>query len=600
MAAEGHARDLGVHVGDLGVHVGDPGVHTPAIRALTHAREPPPPRPTSRERSSRLVNGAGTCDIVRMSRSPSAPDTLRAHLEQLDASALRDVLVELSADLEPTKRALLVDIATRKVVKAKGRRALPSGEDPQRLAADASRYARSIRDTARGDPADIDALFARLNAAWMRGEHQAFRAGVMEIAGALDGGVDLGHDELYSEVLATDVHELAHRLLVSVYLTTPAGERPAEVAKANDAMDVLMATTDRPIHAMEKVALEPFPDLDDFARAWAAHLRAQVGTRYAKGFWAFEQQLREATSRSEGASGLAALARASNVCADYVAWAEALRAAGDLSSAAMAAREGAEAMNDGRHRANLLTLAGHIELERKNAIEPDLRAALIADPTARRLRRWLASVPIKKRSRAIRQLDLSTTEPDARLILHALRSDWAAVAKLIETGATLGWSRLDHSGHVGTEAVVWALAPTSSRVREPGTRSSHDTLGQDDPSLRSDGDVSTLDGFHVLPEPTLTKLLDELEASRPTAAEAKVLRDAMAKAAVAGVEGIAGSAHRSRYGDAARLVALSAALHVEAGDASAAASLISKAREATGRKWSFTHAIDDAVSGKRR
>jgi hypothetical protein len=237
-----------------------------------------------------------------MSLPRRASDGLLAHLEQLDAGTLRDVLVELSADLEPAQQARLVDIATRKLVKAKGRKALPSGEDPQRLAADVSRYARSLKVTARGNPSDVDALFVRLNAAWMRGEHEVFRMGVMEIAKALDGGVDLGHDELYSEVLSTDVYELAHRLLVSVYLTTPAGERATQIAKANDAMDVLMATEDTPISAMEKVALEPLPDLDEFARAWAAHLRAQAATGRAKGSWAFEQQLREATSRSAGTS----------------------------------------------------------------------------------------------------------------------------------------------------------------------------------------------------------------------------------------------------------------------------------------------------------
>jgi hypothetical protein len=535
-----------------------------------------------------------------MSGTRSAPDTLRAHLEQLDAAALREVITEMGADLEPEELARLVDIATRKLVKAKGRRALPSGEDPQRLVADVSRYARSIKVTARGNPSDLDALFTRLNAAWMRGEHEAFRVGMMDIVGALHSGVDLGHDELYSEVLSTDVYELAKRLLVSVYLTTSGDERPAAIAKVNDAMGVLMAAEDTPIRAMEEVALERLPDLDEFARAWAAHLRAQVGTGRANGAWAFEQQLREATSRSAGTSGLAELARSSKAVADYEAWAEALRSGGDPAAAARAAREGAEAMADGYQRANVFTLAARTGLGRKKTSEPDLRAALLADPSALRLRRWLATVAAKKRRSAVCELELSTNDAAAMAIVHALRGDWAAVAKLIEKGAPLGWSGLDHAGQVGVEAIVWALAPASSRVKQLAKRSTDDIPGLDDPGAWLEEDLASLDGLDKLAAPTLTELLDELEPLRPSAAEAKTLRAAISKAALARVEAVAGNSRRSRYDDAARLVALAATLHTEAGDAKAATSVVSKARDATGRKWSFTQAIDQAVQTNSR
>lgn len=527
------------------------------------------------------------CDSLAM--------TLGAHLEPLDAAALRELILELSAALAPAEHARLVDLAARKLLTTRGRGALPPGEDPQRLAADVSRYARSMKVAARGDPSDLDALFARLNAAWLRGEHMAFRAGMMDIAAALDGGVDLGHDELYSEVLSTNVYELAHRLLVSVYLTTPAGERAVEIDRANDAMDVFMATEQRPIRAMEQVALEPLPDLDELARAWTAHLRAQIGTERARRSWAFEPQLREATSRSAGTSGLAELARTSKGSADYEAWAEALRAVGDPAAAAQAAREGAQAMSDGHDRAHLLSFAARIELGRHESSEPDLRGALLADPTALRLRRWLASVPAKTRGSAVRGLDLKAKDAAAMVIVSALRSDWPAVAKRLAKGAPLGWSGLDHGGSVGVEAVVWALAPTSSRVAQLAKRRAEDRPGLDDPGAWLAEDVASRAGLAPLAAPTLTELLDEIEPSRPTAAQAKALRDAVSKAALARVEGVAASARRSRYGDAARLVALAAALHAEAGDTKAAEAVVSKARAATGRKWSFTEAIDRAV-----
>jgi hypothetical protein len=257
-------------------------------------------------------------------------------------------------------------------------------------------------------------------------------------------------------------------------------------------------------------------------------------------------------------------------------------------------------MSDGYHRANLLTLAARIELGRQKTSEPDLHAALLADPTALRLRRWLASVPAKKRGVAVRELDLNVKDAAAMVIVHALRSDWLPVAKSIEKGAPLGWSGVDHGGNVGIEAIVWALAPTSSRVKQLAKRKTDDIPGLADPGAWLEEDVASLDGLDKLPAPTLTELLDELKPPRPTAAEAKALRDATSKAALARVEGVAGNSRRSRYDDAARLVALAAELHAEAGDAKAAASVVSKARDATGRKWSFTHAIDRAVSGKAR
>ena len=52
---------------------------------------------------------------------------------------------------------------------------------------------------------------------------------------------------------------------MSVCLTTPKPAYASAVERASDAMDVFMATSDRPIRAMESVALDPLPELDEFA-----------------------------------------------------------------------------------------------------------------------------------------------------------------------------------------------------------------------------------------------------------------------------------------------------------------------------------------------
>lgn len=70
------------------------------------------------------------------------------------------------------------------------------------------------------------------------------------------------------------------------------------------------ATEDQPISAMEEAALEPLPELDAFASAWAELLRGALTKPRLRGSWALERQLREATLRSAGDAGLAELARA--------------------------------------------------------------------------------------------------------------------------------------------------------------------------------------------------------------------------------------------------------------------------------------------------
>ena len=555
-------------------------------------------------RATPLVASALACNVLRVPRRRPDADPageLRQHLDLLDAPALRALLLEVTSELDPVANARLLDAAARRVVGEKGRGALRTAKDAS-LLADVEALVRALKRVAHGDPHQIDDLLARLNKAWTQGEHETYCAGVRAIADALDGGVDLGHDELYSEVLRTDLDEVSRRFLVSVYVTTEPSGRPAAILSACDALEVFEATQHQPIAAMETTAMEPLPGLDAFVGAWATCLRAAIAEPRRRETWTMERQLREATVRSAGDAGLAELARASKKREDYEAWARAVLASGDAKGAAAAAREGAAAVGERYQQADLYTLAARIEIGRKKPGVDDLRAALVAHPSALALRRWLAALPKAKRASAVGSLDLVSDDSAVVASIAALRGEWAAVTSVVEGSAPLGWSGPHHGGHAAVDAAVWALTRgaaskrTAQLARPP--RSGIPSLDEAGASLEEE--LEREDGLPELPAPTLIELLGELGPRAPKPSEAKALRDAIGRAALSRVSAVASSSRRSRYDDAARLVALACALHAEAADIEAASDVVTRAREIAGRRWTLAQAIDQALGEPSR
>lgn len=546
-----------------------------------------------------LVTPPRVCHYLGVPRRRPDADPvfeLRQHVELLEAPALRELLFEVTSELEPVAYARLVDAAARKVVGEKGRGALRGAGDAS-LLTDIEALCRTLKRRAHGDPHQIDDLLSRLNTAWIRGEHETYCAGVTAIAEALDGGVDLGHDELYSEVLQTDLYEVGRRFLVSVYLTTEPSGRPAAILSASGTLDVFEATEDQPISAMEEAALEPLPELDAFASAWAELLRGALTKPRLRGSWALARQLREATLRSAGNAGLAELARASRKREDYEAWVRALLASGDAEGAAAAAREGAAAVAESYQQADLHALAARIEIGRKNRGVGDLLAALVTQPSALALRRWLGALPKTERAGAIGALHVVSKDNTVVASIAALRGEWAAVASVLEPREPLGWSGGDHGGQDAIDAAVWALtrgAP-STMIAQLVRPRRHAVPGLDDPGAWIEEDLAREDGLPELSAPTLTELLGELGPPAPTPSEAKALRDAISRAALSRVSAVASSGRRRRYDDAARVVALASVLHADAGDAKAASEVVARARDIAGRKWTLTQAIDRAL-----
>ena len=527
---------------------------------------------------------------------PDPATELREHLEQLDAPTLRSLLLVATTELPPVAYARFVDVVARHVMRSKGRDALRSASDPS-LLEDVDAIARKMKRDACTAPSQLDDLFARLNRAWTRGEHETYSEGVRAIAEGLDGGIDLGQDELYTEVLGTDFTEVGRRFLVSVYLTTAPKNRAAAIYEACSALEVFEWFEFAPIAAMEETTLEPLPALDTFAPAWAAHLHHALTNPHLRAPSIVRRQLQEATLRSNGTAGLSELARASKKREDYEAWVGALLANGERADATAAAREGATLVEETYDRASLYTFAARIEILRNKSAAEDLHAALIARPNALFFRRWLGALPKPRRARAVATLDHASDDACLVATLAALRGDWPRVASVLEDRQMLGVSPSGHEGNATVQAAIWALtrgdAAKIARLTKPRrTR----VPGLDDPEAWLEEDLARRDALPELHAPTLLELLTELKPPAPSPRQSKALRDAIAHAALARVEAVTSRPRRSRYDDAAEFVALAAMVHNDAGDAAAASDVVSRARDIAGRKWTLTRAIDAAVA----
>ena len=541
-----------------------------------------------RERCDRptvaLVVLRGSCHAPFVTRPD--PAELRQLLEQFEAHTLRSLLIVATSELSPVAYGRFVDTVARLVMQSKGREALRFADDPS-LLADVDAIVREMKSDARTTPRRLDELFARLNRAWTRGEHATYSAGVRAIAEALYGGVDLGQDELYTEVLETDFTEVGRRYLVSVYLTTAPEQRAAALHQACLALGVFECCELAPIAAMEATALEPLPALDAFAPAWAAHLRHAL-TGHLRAPSIVQRQLQEATLRSDGTAGLAALARASKRREDYEAWIGALLANEERAEAAAAAREGAAAVEWTHDRASLHTFAARIELLRGKSAADDLHAALIAQPNDFRFRQWLGALPTSRRADAVATAELASDDASLVATLAALRGDWPRIASLLEGRRKAATVPSRHDVDAAAQGAIWAL------TRGDATKIARITKAH---RLADPAALEEHVARRVSPElhaPTLLELLSELKPPAPSSRQAKALRDGLAHAALALVEAVASRPHRSRYDDAAEFVALAATVHADAGDHDSASDVVSRARDIAGRKWTLTRAIDAA------
>lgn len=141
--------------------------------------------------------------------------------------------------------------------------------------------------------------------------------------------IDLGQHEMLDEVLVVDPAVCATQYVVSMYMTSAPKNRGMAVLSAIDEMQGIGHFW-APLRELERVAIEPLPDFDDFLVQWKVLVEERV-QKDRKNDWDSDEDrwLREVVQRTRGPEGLAEVARASKRADDLRAWCRALVEAGD-------------------------------------------------------------------------------------------------------------------------------------------------------------------------------------------------------------------------------------------------------------------------------
>ena len=391
---------------------------------------------------------------MRSYRSKPAPDAslTEAALDAMDADELRSLIRDMRPWFDEALQArfanALVDRAARN----------PSGWVPagptDAEVAEVVAFAEAATFVGRADPSDVDDYLRQGSNAFLGKNYLAalriFRALLLPI-GNVD--IDLGQHEMLDEVLGVDVATCAAQYVASMYMTATPKDRGKAVLSAIDEMHGIGHFWE-PLRQLERVAVEPLPDLDDFLVQWKPLVEARV-QKDRKSDWDSEEDrwLREVVQRTQGPEGLAEVARASKRADDLRAWCGAVVEAGDWKGALAAYDEAAELVADKDYaRGDFLdgaALAAQ-ELKRKD-LPARLERAWREAPSMVRLRRWLGSSNTRKVLLGRANEALAAVPDHAhrqRALLHVLGADFSAAAKLLTSAKGLGWSSGDHPGHL--------------------------------------------------------------------------------------------------------------------------------------------------------
>jgi hypothetical protein len=409
-----------------------------------------------------------------------------------------------------------------------------------------------------------------------------------------EGEINVGQYEEANEVLGVDTGECAWQYVVSSYMLSPPEARANAVRAAIDEIHGVGVGYWGPIRAMERVAIEPLPALEDFLRSWRTLIASNPADARVRDFDTEDDRwLREVVQRLEGSDGLAKLAQSTRRADDLRAWCRSLVDAGDWNAALPAFEEAARLVPESDYaRGELLdgaALAAQVlgRGELPNWLERAWRVA----PSMVRLRRWLGSadsgaVLEKRTTEALEALNALETyqahaahqtraecqihaahqtraecqtheaypRHSARQLgfLHVLRGDFEAAAKLLAAAPGLGWSDCEHPGHLLFPLFAGLLAANEAAAEPTSEPAAHRGMDLDELKLlASDGDapkLATPENHQIL----RTAGVDSI----PNAVARSSVLIAMRKAAERRLAGVTEEKRRRHYGHAAELVAL--------------------------------------------
>ena len=494
-----------------------------------------------------------------MTRSPKvaekSPTDLDAALATMSAEALREVVHQVLLELDDRAHARVVSSLIARAARTGSGWAPAAVSDEQ--VAEVLAFVKAAERVGQADPSEVDEYLRRGSAAFLRKDY----ASAHRIFGALlppigEGNIDVGQRELVEDVLGADVAECAAQYVVSAYMLAPVAERAEAVRAAIDEVHGVGHFWE-PLRELQRVAVEPLPDLAAFLPRWRALIENKPATKRTSD-WDTEENrwLREVVQRLEGAEGLAKVARATKRADDLRAWCKSLVEAKDWQAALKAFCEAAELVTDKDYaRGEFLdgaALAAQ-SLGRKD-LAAHLERARRASPSLSRLRRWLGSASTKaalaKRvGEALEACPKHATRQ--RALLEVLSHDFVAAAKLLASAPGLGWSNGEHPGHLLFPLFARLLGGALKRARR-----------DPDPMLHRGADLDELEAMTADPdEPRLaTPEVDALVAlagvaNISDATSRRAVLAAMKKAAESRIAGVTEQKRRRHYGHAAELVA---------------------------------------------
>ncbi|PIE65560.1 MAG: hypothetical protein CSA24_02495 [Deltaproteobacteria bacterium] len=294
------------------------------------------------------------------------------------------------------------------------------------------------------------------------------------------------------------------------------------------------------------MAVDPLPDFGEFLAQWRALVEERVaGAKQSDWDRREDRWLREVVERTQGAAGLAEVARRSRRSDDLRAWCRALVEAGDWTAAQSAYEEAAELVEDRAYaRGGFLDGAALAAQELgSDDLDASLERAWREAPSLSRLLRWLGGCANREElvERAGAALDVVPARAARqRALLHVLREELEVAATLLANARGLRWSDAEHPGHLVFPVFVALFGGAKVTVQLPRDyRDMGSVMDDDRPKLRTTG----FDELLRLADVTLP----EDEDIRST------MIAAMRKAAEKRIEGVTANKRRRHYGHAASL-----------------------------------------------
>jgi hypothetical protein len=491
--------------------------------------------------------------LKRRTDFPLKPDlsNIDAALTALNTEDLRDLIRDFIPRLDDKTLSWFANAIIERAAKS-NIEWQPSGPTEEGVI-EALAFVEAAKRVGCADPPKIDDYLRQGSDAFLcRNYHAASRIFHALLLPISEGEIDLGQEELFEEMLGMDASDCAAQYVVAVYMTSALEQRATAVFKAIEEMSNAGSFWE-PLREMERVAVEPLPDFDVFLRQWRVVVQEACNSMCNHQWDAdADRWLREAVQRTDGAKGLAGIARSTRRSDDLRAWCRALIESGDWKSALVAYEEAAEIVSDKIYSEGDF-LDGAALAARELGLKDfpkRLEHAWRKAPSMLRLQRWLGSSGSKGvlKNRAAAAIDACPQKAHRqKAFLHVLLGDFEAAAKLLSYAPGLGWSDSEHPGHLLFPIFCRLLGDSGQFEHEVR----HSTVSIDElKSSISDCDEPSLSNPSVDEIVSLAGL-DEVKGDHERASLIKAMRVAVRER----IEGLTESKRRNHYDQAASLAA---------------------------------------------